>query len=139
MLHVRFLHYEERYLLGDASGALRDAYQMRTAFELSPDILVSDPDVANITQLVWGAKSGESSEKGKTVARRVIFTFTLDDGEGSEDDGDDHGALNYWKWRVVGHPAFWRLGGKMAIMDKTTNTDLCQIQEIGRASCRERV
>jgi len=55
----RFLHYEERAMLGDASGALRDVFQMTVAFERSPDIAISTFKVDNFTDYVWGAAKGE--------------------------------------------------------------------------------
>ena len=118
----RFLHYEERTLLGSASGALRDVFQMRTAFERSPDIVMSSLQITNFTDYVWGAKAGEDSEKTDTTVRRMIFTFTLDETEGS-DDGS--GMLNLWKWRVTGHSSFWRQGGMLALVNKATNKDAC--------------
>jgi hypothetical protein len=68
----------------------------------------------------------EDSKKGKTTARRMIFTFALDAAAEGESSSD--GGLNFWKFRVMGHASFWRLGGILALVNKATNVDACAIR-----------
>jgi len=129
------LHYEERLLLGDASGALVDSYQARTAFETSPTVLASEAP-KSLSEFVYSSaerRKGVSVGGSAAVIRRFLATFTLRSDEGMP-------GINIWHFRVMGDPSFWRLGGVMALIPQTTHADECDaIGGCQMAGCTRKV
>lgn len=113
-------HYEERLLMGKASGALIDSYQARVAFETSPTVLASSfpKSLSEFSYTTLERRAGVNVGASAAIVRRFLSTFTLRSDEGIP-------GVNIWQFRVAGDPSFWKLGGVLALYPLTTHKDEC--------------